>query len=174
MPSTPKLPLAQHSIPRCPKAVLREASKTRASKHGGQPSPWSLWRLRPCHLPPAAAGEAAVQDGASLRLLPRPGIFASCSQHSLSLACKFLIAQHSQPTGQTAQPGLVHSSDSQTNPVLPLSLKCSTWRCLEAEKREFRGDRTVLCLNCSSYTIECVCQNFVHWEFPLWLNWLRT
>lgn len=71
-------------------------------------------------------------------------IILSLLQAQPVLGLKFLLAQCSQTQGQMSQPGLVHSSDSQSNSVFPLSsvgsllLKCSTWRCLEAEKRAFK------------------------------------
>lgn len=41
-----------------------------------------------------------------------------------STACKFLLTQHAQPGGQTAQPGLAHSSETRT--LTPSSL-CQGW-----------------------------------------------
>lgn len=75
------------------------------------------------------------------------------------LGLKFLLAQCSQTQGQMSQPGLVHSSDSQSDSVFPLPsvgsllLKCSTWRCLEAEKRAFKELFCVLIVAVTQWSV---------------------
>lgn len=75
------------------------------------------------------------------------------------LGLKFLLAQCSQTQGQTSQPGLVHSSGSQSDSVFPLLsvgsllLKSSTWRCLEAEKRAFKELFCVLIVAATQWSV---------------------
>lgn len=117
MPSTP----ASKALPGpagCP-SVLK-CSKTRARNARIRAQPWSPWGFPPnpqhhrnqlWRMEPASCYSTGLD-------------YSSCSQHSLSSACKFLPMQCCQPEGQMAQPGRAHSSETR-RPTAP-SL-CQGW-----------------------------------------------
>lgn len=113
-----------------PKDCAQRSSKTQERKAWMQALPM---------IPMEALGPTSAPGSGRLS---RPGQRRPKTQPVLGL--KFLLAQCSQTQGQISQPGLVHSSDSQSDSVFPLPsvgsllLKCSTRRCLDAEKRAFK------------------------------------